>query len=29
VRFDSGEADELAMMTVGEFCEIVAARALA
>jgi acyl carrier protein len=29
VKFDSGEADELAMMTVGEFCEIVAARALA
>jgi hypothetical protein len=26
VRFDEGEADELALMTIGEFCEIVAAR---
>ena len=26
VRFGKGEADELAVMTVGEFCEIVAAR---
>jgi acyl carrier protein len=26
VRFNEGEADELALMTAGEFCEIVAAR---
>ena len=26
VRFYGDEADELALMTVGEFCEIVAAR---
>jgi acyl carrier protein len=27
VTFNKDEADELAVMTVGEFCEIVAARA--
>jgi acyl carrier protein len=26
VTFDDGEADELALLTVGEFCELVAAR---
>jgi acyl carrier protein len=26
VTFDENEADELALMTVGEFCELVAAR---